>query len=409
MITNPGKIKYNCYNTEYLFNLYTKYAIKSNTCALITLANVGIYRRFFKSNLSKKYIVFDEGFLAIKNLCKEYKNVEFVEINTKNLIESINNKIMKIDLAIMNPPWDTKTDLHVEVVKTILEKSGATTAISVMPNDFLKTDEYNKKHSRYRNTKIDTMLDCNDEFSIEDTNNLFGLSYSSNCAILCWNNNGSYNYDTVFNDTSKIKEQMKKIEKQIQLLIKNDSVFKSHKKFVKLTEYNGTGYFIPIGTHGANIATEFGLIENNEKAYNYNGKEIIFDKYEKDGLKIDFDYVINGEENEWEINPGKTDISKDSYVSIESNYKPGMYLTIGKKISEGVYDVVLSQDVNGTAQEADSMTFRTILGLTGEDVSFESVLYQGHYLTSHENDLILTSKPNPEEATFKVKSINKNN
>ena len=119
--------------------------------------------------------------------------------------------------------------------------------------------------------------------------------------------------------------------------------------------------------------------------------------------------INNGEENEWEINPGKTDISKDSYVSIESNYKPGMYLTIGKKISEGVYDVVLSQDVNGTAQEADSMTFRTILGLTGEDVSFESVLYQGHYLTSHENDLILTSKPNPEEATFKVKSINKNN
>ena len=119
--------------------------------------------------------------------------------------------------------------------------------------------------------------------------------------------------------------------------------------------------------------------------------------------------INNGEENEWEINPGKTDISKDSYVSIESNYKPGMYLTIGKKISEGVYDVVLSQDVNGTAQEADSMTFRTILGLTGEDVTFESVLYQGHYLTSHENDLILTSKPNPEEATFKVKSINKNN
>lgn len=184
----------------------------------------------------------------------------------------------KFDIAIMNPPWDTKTDLHVEVVNTILEKSGATTAISVMPNDFLKTDEYNKKHSRYRNTKIDTMLDCNDEFSIEDTNNLFGLSYSTNCSILCWNTNGSYDYDTVFNDTSKIKEQKKKIENIIQKLIKNDSIFKSHKKFVKLTEYNGTGYFIPIGTHGANIATEFGLIENNEKAYNYNGKEIFFDK-----------------------------------------------------------------------------------------------------------------------------------
>ena len=65
--------------------------------------------------------------------------------------------------------------------------------------------------------------------------------------------------------------------------------------------------------------------------------------------------------------------------------------------------MVLSQDVNGTAKEADSMTFKTIFGLTGEDVTFESALCQGHYLTSQNNDLILTSKPNPDEATFKVK------
>lgn len=215
----------------------------------------------------------------------EKRNIRFTKTGKpkKDKIEEVLNpkleeffNMPKIDLTIMNPPWDTKTDLHVEIVKTILEKTEA--AISVMPNDFLKTDEYNKKHSRYRNTKIDTMLDCNDEFSIEDTNNLFGLSYSTNCSILYWKTNGSYDYDTVFNDTSKIKEQKKKIENTIQKLIRNDSVFKSHKKFVKLTEYNGTGYFIPIGTHGANIATEFGLIENNEKAYNYNGKEIFFDK-----------------------------------------------------------------------------------------------------------------------------------
>ena len=36
----------------------------------------------------------------------------------------------------------------------------------------------------------------------------------------------------------------------------------------------------------------------------------------------------NGEESEWEINPGKSDKFKDTYVSIESNCKPGMYLTV---------------------------------------------------------------------------------
>ena len=114
--------------------------------------------------------------------------------------------------------------------------------------------------------------------------------------------------------------------------------------------------------------------------------------------------IANGEESEWEINPGKSDKLKESYASIESNDKPGMYLTVGKKINNEVYDVVLSQDVNGTPQEADSMTFRTILGLTGEGVTFESVLYHGFYLASHDRDLILTSKPLANEATFKIKT-----
>lgn len=27
----------------------------------------------------------------------------------------------KFDIAIMNPPWETKTDLHVKIVKNILD------------------------------------------------------------------------------------------------------------------------------------------------------------------------------------------------------------------------------------------------------------------------------------------------
>ena len=118
---------------------------------------------------------------------------------------------------------------------------------------------------------------------------------------------------------------------------------------------------------------------------------------------ISVDSSRNGEESEWEINPGKADKFRDAYVSIESNYKPGMYLTVGAKTSGETYDVVLSQDVNGTENEANSMTFRTLLGLTGEGVTFESILYQGYYLSSYNGDLILTSNPVPEEATFNIR------
>ena len=61
---------------------------------------------------------------------------------------------------------------------------------------------------------------------------------------------------------------------------------------------------------------------------------------------------------------------KDTYASIESNCKPGMYLTVGNKLNDEVYDVVLSQDVNETPAEANSMTFRTLLGFIGEGVTF---------------------------------------
>ena len=158
--------------------------------------------------------------------------------------------------------------------------------------------------------------------------------------------------------------------------------------------------------------TAVGLTGTVSQIIDFEGNYIMIEAFEN--TRNDADYpminkpifvdIANGEESEWEINPGKSDKLKKSYVSIESNDKPGIYLTVGKKINNEVYDVVLSQDVNGTPQEADSMTFRTILGLTGEGVTFESVLYHGFYLASHDRDLILTSKPLANEATFKIKT-----
>ena len=159
--------------------------------------------------------------------------------------------------------------------------------------------------------------------------------------------------------------------------------------------------------------TAVGLTGTVSQIIDLKGNYIYVEKFENTLLDDDYPMVgkaisvdnVNGEGSEWEINPGKSDKLKDVYISIESNYKPGMYLSVGDINPDGTYDIVLSQDVNGTILEANSMTFKTVLGLTGEGISFESVLLPGYYLSSSNKDLILTPNPVPEEATFNVKSM----
>lgn len=260
------------------FGLERKYIIKENCyfnprnswAAALTSLNI-----FGDYDYSKH-----KNQIIIGKIEKDNKIVDKIKIKIKG--EKIRMPIIKN--AIMNPPWETKTDLHVKIVKNILDNVEPEETISIMPNDFLKTDEYNQKHKRFKNTKIDTMLDDHIEYSVDETNKIFNLGYSTTSAIMRWNKNGGYNYDTVYKDTSKQKEKLKNLEIQIQNLIKNDEVFKKH-DFIKLKEYNGNGYFIPIGTHGENIATKYGLIENNIKSYDYNGREKSFNIDEFKNLK----------------------------------------------------------------------------------------------------------------------------
>lgn len=106
----------------------------------------------------------------------------------------------------------------------------------------------------------------------------------------------------------------------------------------------------------------------------------------------------------WEIVPGKADKTKDSYVSIESYNKPGLYL---KAEESGA--VVLTQDYkksdkNGVTEDAKSMTFRTREGLDGYGVSFESVQYPGNYLVSDNGSLKLSVNPDSTKSTFTISS-----
>ena len=115
------------------------------------------------------------------------------------------------------------------------------------------------------------------------------------------------------------------------------------------------------------------------------------------------DFFTTGAEKEWEIVSGKADETEDAYVSIESNYKPGLYLAAADGTSDTI-DVVLAQDAGGTTLEAQRMTFRTLTGLVGKGVTFESVLHPGYYLVSRNGDLLLAKAEtvSKEEATFFV-------
>lgn len=113
-------------------------------------------------------------------------------------------------------------------------------------------------------------------------------------------------------------------------------------------------------------------------------------------------------DSRWEIVPGKADPDNDAYVSIESWNRPGLYLKVNGT------DVVLSQHstddytVPSTSDMGTAMTFKTVAGLDGTEdtVSFESVLTPGMYLTSKDDDLVLSDGSDEESCTFHVKNRN---
>ncbi|MBO5617446.1 MAG: bacterial Ig-like domain-containing protein, partial [Pseudobutyrivibrio sp.] len=160
--------------------------------------------------------------------------------------------------------------------------------------------------------------------------------------------------------------------------------------------------------------TAVGLTGTVSKLYDYYKNPIYVKEFENTlsdsdypmtGKEVGCDSAFDGENAEWEINPGKLDKKNEALVSLESNYKPGMYLSVGKALADGSYNMVLSQDVKGTTEEAKAMTFRTIKGLNGKGVTFESALYHGYYIASVGGKLILTESPDKNAASFSTEKI----
>lgn len=120
------------------------------------------------------------------------------------------------------------------------------------------------------------------------------------------------------------------------------------------------------------------------------------------GKELLIDYFQSGVVTQWEVNPGKANPRKGEYVSLESDAKPGLYVTAGDRKSDGTIPLVLSQDVWGSDDEALRMTFKTKQGAEGEGVRFESVKYPGYYMVNRDGRPVLVQNPQPEEAVFYV-------
>ena len=99
----------------------------------------------------------------------------------------------------------------------------------------------------------------------------------------------------------------------------------------------------------------------------------------------------------WEIVPGKYDPTRDSYVSIESYNKAGLY------VSYGATKAYMSQDHDG--KQAAQQTFKTVMGLAGEGVSFECIGKPGMYLSIVDGKATLTDGSDPQVCTFRIETV----
>lgn len=102
---------------------------------------------------------------------------------------------------------------------------------------------------------------------------------------------------------------------------------------------------------------------------------------------------------QWVLTDGKSDKTKPAYVSIQSENKSGLYLTVNDNGK-----VTLNQDSTGTDEMAKRQTFRSVKALDGSEdgVSFESVYKSGQYLTIVNNALKITDGTDKAAATFVV-------
>lgn len=116
-------------------------------------------------------------------------------------------------------------------------------------------------------------------------------------------------------------------------------------------------------------------------------------------IKIGADISDRELDNRWVIRPGKADVNNDEYVSIESENKSGLFVTARNDGS-----VTLTPDTLGDESIYKKQTYRMVPGLNDSNgVSFESVYFEGEYLTIVDGIITRTDGEDREASTFYIK------
>ena len=109
---------------------------------------------------------------------------------------------------------------------------------------------------------------------------------------------------------------------------------------------------------------------------------------------------LTAHDTDWVIVPGIANVEEPSYVSIESENKTGLFVTVNTNGSSAV----LAQPTTLLENDLKRATFRTIEGLADRTkVTFESVSNPGMYLTCTASGAVsLTNGSDPDACTFQI-------
>lgn len=102
-------------------------------------------------------------------------------------------------------------------------------------------------------------------------------------------------------------------------------------------------------------------------------------------------------DGQWEIIAGIHEGSDEYHVTLEAVNKPGMF------VCANAQGVALAHCHITSLTEA--MTFKTVTGLSGQGVSFESILTPGMYLTLSGGKLTLTDGADAQSCSFTIEAV----
>lgn len=121
------------------------------------------------------------------------------------------------------------------------------------------------------------------------------------------------------------------------------------------------------------------------------------DAYPYDDIAVGSGLSTDALDAQWEIIPGLHDSENAYYVTLESVNKPGLFICASEvsTVLSHCYSTVLT----------DVMTFKTVTGLAGEGVSFESIVYEGMYLTLSGGSLSLTDGSDAASCSFIIQEV----